>query len=118
MFLAHIALAMELISMTFGALLVLACCHACRRDCAHECRTGEVADLSDKGKKCKHSYAFPKVVGYFTLVMSFLGFICTSVNIYSKWEDLSQFNRVAVESKDVPVYNKAVPSNNLQENNK
>lgn len=90
---SHIALALELISMTLSALLILKCCCACKR--FYSCRTVYDENVTaehrteaekEKSGKCKTGhYGFLKFIGYFTLILSFAGLICTSISLGSYW---------------------------------
>jgi hypothetical protein len=78
---AHIALALELIAMAMGSLLVLKCCKLC----CFEPATCTDKDAEKSKIKRRNCFGFFKFLGYFIVVVSLGGFICTSVTMVSDW---------------------------------
>lgn len=89
MFTAFIAVALELLALAVGAKVLLACCRDCCKDCCRDksanpmTRTAEtnVSTVHKEHCKGKHHncHGFLKAIGYFTIVMSVVAFVCTCV---------------------------------------
>lgn len=107
MILADAALALELIALSFGALLVLrgskcckcgSCCskESCKKDCSCGCKEGaacackgdcKCACKSKEGaKRCKGKCCI-KGLGYFVILVSFLTMLCTVCHAYHYWKN-------------------------------
>lgn len=78
MFLLHIALALELVSLALGAILVLKCCMCCNRYGHASTSYPESSVTTEKGRE-KH-YGFLKGIGYFVIVLSIGGLLCTTIS--------------------------------------
>lgn len=100
MFLAFIAIALELAAMAFGAKLVVCCCKAnwkkrflCekgaldeyayrdKKEQLHESYIETGFKEGEHGKKTCHRncFAFFEFIGYFTIIISFIALVCTIV---------------------------------------
>lgn len=77
MFLSHIALALELISLGLAAILIAKSGRDCHCHTTYVDKTPGDHPTERTHKRCQ--CGFLKGVGYFILVLSFLGLICTSI---------------------------------------
>ena len=82
MFLLHIALSLELISLALGSLLVLKCCrYCCNRDSA--VGTVGVGQVNEPARKIHKHFGFLKFVGCLIMILAFLGFLCSTFSYIS-----------------------------------
>lgn len=83
MFLSHIALALELISLAVGAILVLKCCVSCCLPHVRDVRAEHLhtETTSEKTPRKSHGhFGFLKFIGYLVIILSFLALICTAIS--------------------------------------
>jgi len=91
MFLSHIALSLELISLAVGAILILkSCCYGFGYHCHSETTRGETTRDTSTGETYKSEthksgrkhHNFLKFIGYFVVILSFLALLCTAISYF------------------------------------
>lgn len=113
MFIAFIAVALELAAIAFGAKVVLACYKACfRRNYLCGDRLGENAALertesatsyvqrdhphhegTGQHKREAHCFGFLKFIGYFVMALSFIALVCTIWTMTCFMKDVKDLQR-------------------------
>jgi hypothetical protein len=99
MFIAFIAIALELGVMALGAKLIISCCKACfkrhlfytqQENVVIERTEGHVKEYHKHGGHC---FGFFKFIGYFTMILSFIALVCTFVSLSCFMKDIKNLER-------------------------
>lgn len=106
----HIALALELISMTLSGLLILACCRY------YDYGTGPYVNDTVEPERSKarnrYSCGFYKIVGYLIFLLSLAGFVCTAITICSHYRQIEKIETTMPlndQHEELPVNNEQTP---------